>query len=48
MSQHAVVMELAEIEEMSRISREMLSDSLDAFVRGREWVLARIQETERT
>jgi phosphate transport system protein len=33
-SQHAVTLELAEVEEMSRISREMLSDALDAFVRG--------------
>jgi phosphate transport system protein len=33
-SEHSVVLELAEIEEMSRIAREMLSDALDAFVRG--------------
>jgi len=30
---HLVSMELAEIDEMSRISREMLSDAIDAFVR---------------
>jgi phosphate transport system protein len=33
-SEHGVVLELAEIDEMSRIAREMLSDALDAFVRG--------------
>ena len=31
---HVVSMELAEIDEMSRLAREMLSDAMDSFVRG--------------
>ena len=31
---HGAVLELAEIDEMTRIARAMLSDALDAFVRG--------------
>ena len=31
---HVVAMELAEIDEMSRLAREMLSDAMDSFVRG--------------
>lgn len=31
---HPVAMELGEIDEMSRLARDMLSDSLDCFVRG--------------
>ena len=33
-SSHVVSMELAEIDEMSRLAREMLSDAMDSFVRG--------------
>ncbi len=33
-SEHQVSMELAEIDEMSRLAREMLSEALDCFVRG--------------
>jgi phosphate transport system protein len=33
-AEHLVSMELAEIDEMSRLAREMLSDALDCFVRG--------------
>ena len=33
-AEHPVSMELAEIDEMSRLAREMLSDALDCFVRG--------------